>query len=186
MKIYIKDMVVKESKFIVEQIADSLKINHSDIEFEFIEVDDDLKNQDIYLFENELKKNGLKILTDNDEILSERIKSIFFELYNSKNKAPRITISKYLEKKLQYDYNYISTLFKKINGFTIQSYILVIKIEKIKKILQFNNLSIKEITNLLNYSSTAHLSYQFKKITGITITEFKDNIRLARLNNTGL
>jgi AraC-like DNA-binding protein len=186
MKVYIKNMIINESKLLVEDIVKYLKINHTGIEFEFININEDVKKSDIELFEIELKKYGLEIITDNDEIMSERVKNIIYELYNSKSKPPRIAISKYLERLVNYDYNYIANLFKRINGYTIQSYTINIKIDKVKKILKFNNLNMKEIVSQLNYSSSAHLSYQFKKITGITITKFKYNISLARLNDPSL
>ena len=176
-------MLGVDSRVLVELIADSLKMYHSDVEFGFIEFDKDISKICLDVFEIELNKVGFEIIIKNDEILTEGVKNIIFELYNSKVEVSKISFSNILSDGLHYDYNYIATCFKKINGFTIQSYIILIKVNKIKEILKFNNTSLKDIAFDLNYSSTAHLSNQFKKSTGITISKFKDNIRLERLKS---
>ena len=103
----------------------------------------------------------------------ERIKNIILEMVHYSEELPRVKISIFLSKKLNHNYTYLSNLFKEITGITIQHFIVLHKIEKVKELILYDELNLNEITDILHYSSVAHLSAQFKQITGVTPSDFK-------------
>lgn len=125
----------------------------------------------------ELKKNllrsGLELLEDNRSILIERIKNVITEMVHYSDELPKVNYSDYISEKLNHDYTYLSNLFSEVKGITIQQYIINHKIERVKELLLYDELNLTEISYKLNYSSVAHLSNQFKKVTGLTPTFFK-------------
>jgi AraC-like DNA-binding protein len=134
-----------------------------------------------------LLKSGLELMDDKKSILIERIKSIVIEMVHYSDELPKTKNSVYISKKLNLDYTYLSNLFAEATGITLEHFIIAHKIERAKELLIYNELSLSEISYKLNYSSVAHLSNQFKKITGLTPSFFKklkDKKRLS-LNDIG-
>ena len=120
-----------------------------------------------------LLKSGLELMEDKKAILIEKIKNVIIEMVHYAEERPKTNFSDYLSEKLDYDYTYLANLFSEVCGITIEHFIIAHKIEKVKELLIYDELNLSEISYLLNYSSVAHLSNQFKKVTGLTPTYFK-------------
>jgi AraC-like DNA-binding protein len=129
-----------------------------------------------------LLKIGLELLDDKRSILIEKIKNVIIELIHYSDEAPKINYSDYISEKLNYDYTYLSNIFSEVKGITIQQFIILHKIEKVKELLLYDELNLTEISYKLHYSSVAHLSNQFKKVTGLTPSYFK-NLKQKRNSN---
>jgi AraC-like DNA-binding protein len=116
---------------------------------------------------------GLELMDDQKSVLIEKIKKMVVEMIHYSDELPKIKFSNYLAEKLKYNYTYLSNLFSTTEGITIEQYILVHKIERVKELLIYEEVNITQIAHQLHYSSVAHLSSQFKKITGLTPSYFK-------------
>ena len=121
-----------------------------------------------------LKLTGFELMDDKKLILVEKIKAIIIELIHNSEGQLKINLSDFLSEKLNHNYTYLSNLFSEVKGTTIEQYTLSHKIEKVKGLLVYDELSLTEIAWKLNYSSVAHLSNQFKKMTGLTTSHFKN------------
>jgi len=128
---------------------------------------------------------GLELMEDKKSILIEKIKNIIIEMIHYNEDPPVLNFSAYLSEKLNYDYNYLSNLFSEVKGTTIEHFIISHKIERAKELLIYNELTLTEIAEKLHYCNVAHLSNQFKKVTGLTPTFFKKmkHQRLIALEN---
>jgi AraC-like DNA-binding protein len=167
----------------VKSIADLQHINYSNIELGFIDLVEELDEERKNAFNTELKIIGLEILDHSDAILIEKVKNIIIEMVHYTDELPRIPFSDYLAEKLHYDYNYLSNLFTKTKGITIQEFMIQHKIERAKEMILYNQNNLTEIAYILNYSSVAHLSNQFKKVTGLTSSQFKAIAKEKSRNN---
>lgn len=134
---------------------------------------DSIAPEQLELLKHALLRSGLELMDDKKAILIERIKNIIVEMVHYADEFPKIKNSTYISEKLHYDYTYLANLFSEATGITIEHYIILHKIEKAKELLLYDELNLTEISYRLNYSSVAHLSNQFKKITGLTPTFFK-------------
>jgi AraC-like DNA-binding protein len=157
------------------------ELKNMDIQFKelgvgLIEIIEDENNNSVrsQKLSNTLKEYGLKLMPDNKSVIVNKIKTLINEWINSPAVNSKYVLSAYISDKLNYDYTYLYNLFSASTGMSIKWYEMVQKIEKVKYLLEFEQLPITEITYLLNYSSVAHLSSQFKKITGLTPSEFKN------------
>jgi AraC-like DNA-binding protein len=130
----------------------------------------------------QLLKSGLELLDDKKSILIERIKSVIIELIHYSDEIPKVNFSEYLSEKLHYDYTYLANVFSEVKGTTIQQFIIMHKIEKVKELLLYDELNLTEISYKLHYSSVSHLSNQFKKITGLSPSFFKQ-LKQKRMKN---
>lgn len=131
----------------------------------------------------ELQKSGLELMDDKKAILIEKIKNVIVEMVHYTEEPLKTNFSDFLAEKLQYDYTYLSNLFSEVVGTTIEHFIIAHKIERVKELIVYDELNLTEISYLLNYSSVAHLSNQFKKVTGLTPSHFK---KLKQKRNVGL
>lgn len=120
-----------------------------------------------------LLKSGLELLDDKKSILIEKIKNIIIEMIHYTDEIPRVNYSEYISEKLKYDYTYLSNIFSEVKGITIQQFIIIHKIERVKELILYDELNLSEISYKLHYSSVAHLSNQFKKVTGLSPSFFK-------------
>lgn len=120
-----------------------------------------------------LLKSGLELMDDKKSVLIQKIKNIIVELIHYSEEPLSINFSFFLSEKLKHDYTYLANLFSEVQGITIEKYIIAHKIERVKELLVYNELSLTEISYLMHYSSVAHLSTQFKKVTGLTPSHFK-------------
>ena len=133
---------------------------------------------------NALKKDGLELMDDKKSILVEKIKTSIIELVHYNDEQLKVNLSDYLGEKLNHNYTYLANLFSEIKGTTIEQFYLAHKIEKVKELLVYEELTLSEIAYRMHYSSVAHLSAQFKKMTGLTPSHFK-NLKHKRLNALG-
>ncbi len=179
MKLYIKYMVSLRCKMLVKEELNKLGIEYSSIELGTVDITDGLTQEQYEAFRIQLKKSGLELLDDKKNILVERIKNAIVEMVHYSDELPEMNDSKYISEKLGYDYTYLSNIFSEVKGITLQQYIIMHKIEKVKELMLYDELNLSEIAYKLNYSSVAHLSNQFKKVTGLTPTYFK-RLKLKR------
>jgi len=129
-----------------------------------------------------LLKSGLELLDDKRSILIERIKNVIIEMIHYTDELPATNYSTYISEKLGYDYTYLANVFSEVKGITIQQFIIINKIERVKELLLYDELNLTEISYKLHYSSVAHLSNQFKKVTGLSPSHYKQ-FKKIRLNN---
>ncbi len=174
MKLYIKYMVSLRCKMLVKEELKKLGIECLSVDLGMVEIQDDVTEEQLETFAKNLKKSGLELLDDKRNILVEKIKSIIIEMIHYEDEVPKVNDSDYISEKLEYDYTYLSNTFSEVKGITIQQYIIMHKIERAKELLLYDELTLTEIAYKLHYSSVAHLSNQFKKITGLTPTYFKE------------
>jgi AraC-like DNA-binding protein len=120
-----------------------------------------------------LLHHGLELLDDKRSILIEKIKNVIVEMIHYSDELPKVNFSDYISEKLNYDYTYLANMFSEVKGITIQQYIIIHKIEKVKELLLYDELNLTEISYKLQYSSVAHLSNQFKKVTGLSPSFYK-------------
>lgn len=121
----------------------------------------------------QLHNSGLELMDDKKAILIEKIKNVIVEMVHYSDEMIKTNFSDYLSQKLNHDYTYMSNLFSEVQGSTIEHFIILHKIERIKEYIIYDELTISEIAWKLNYSSVSHLSNQFKKVTGLTPTHFR-------------
>lgn len=159
---------------LVKSELEKLGLTSISVELGMVEIKEDISNDQLEEFNKNLKKSGLELLDDKKNILVEKIKSVIIEMIHYSDEVPKVNDSDYISEKLNYDYTYLSNTFSEIKGITIQQYIIQHKIEKVKELLIYDELSLTEIAYKLHYSSVAHLSNQFKKVTGLTPTYFKE------------
>jgi YesN/AraC family two-component response regulator len=131
-----------------------------------------------------LARSGLELMDDKKSILVEKIKTSIIELVHYTDKQIKVNLSDHLSNKLNHDYTYLSNLFSEVKGTTIENFYLTHKIEKVKELIVYDELNLTEIAFKLHYSSVAHLSNQFKKMTGLTPSHFK-NLKRKRLSALG-
>jgi len=158
---------------VVESEFEKLGLQTISVELGEVELKEEITdNQKEVLLEN-LQSLGFDLIDDKKTKTVERIKNLIVDLVHHKNNDLKINLSDYLAENLNQDYNSLSNLFSEIENTTIEKYFISQKIEKVKELLIYNELSLSEIADILNYSNVAHLSNQFKKITGFTPTSFK-------------
>ena len=173
MKIYIKYMVSQRCKMAVKEELKKLGLHFIVVDLGEIEIMEDISDAQREELKNALLNSGLELMDDKRSILIEKIKSVVVEMIHFNDELPKINYSDYISEKLNYDYTYLSNLFSEINGITIQQFIITHKIERVKELLFYDELSLTEISYRMQYSSVAHLSNQFKKITGLSPSRFK-------------
>lgn len=173
MKIFIKYMVSLRCKMLVKAALDKLHIPYGSVELGEVEIKEPLTGEQAADLKTVLLNAGLELMDDKRSILIEKIKALIIEMVHYADEWPKIKNSAYISDKLQLDYTYLSNIFSETTGSTIEHFIILHKIEKVKEMLLYNELSLTEISYKLNYSSVAHLSNQFKKITGLTPSYFK-------------
>ena len=166
-------------------VKDELKklgLNYVNVDLGAVEILEDItENQRKRLGEN-LLKSGLELLENKKSILIEKIKNVIIEMIHYSDNLPKVNYSDYISEKLGYDYTYLANTFSEVKGITIQQFIIIHKIERVKELILYDELSLAEISYRLHYSSPAHLSNQFKKITGLTPSFYK-KMKLKRNKN---
>lgn len=180
MKLYIKNMVCDRCKMVVKNEIENLGYSLVKVELGEIELNQeitDIQKKDIKL---NLEKFGFEVIDDKRSRIIELIKNKLIDLVQNKNADLDKNLSIFLSENLNQDYSKLSNLFSEIEGVSIEKYFINLKIEKVKELIIYDELSFSEIADLLNYSSVAHLSNQFKKITGFTPTHFKQIKEIGR------
>ncbi|MCD6115461.1 helix-turn-helix transcriptional regulator [bacterium] len=173
MKLYIKYMVSLRCKMMVEEELKKLGIRYVIVELGMVNILEDITQDQRDQLKKNLLKSGLELLDDKKSILIEKIKNVIVEMIHYSDELPKVNYSDYISEKLGYDYTYLANTFSEVSGITIQQFIINHKIEKVKELLLYNELNLTEISYKLHYSSVAHLSNQFKKVTGLSPSFYK-------------
>ena len=181
MKLYIKYMVSLRCKMLVKTELNKHGLHYIVVNLGEIDVKEDITDEQRVQLKIALLQSGLELMDDKKAILIEKIKNVIIEMVHYTDERPKTNFSDYLSEKLNYDYTYLANLFSEVTGITIEHYIIAHKIEKVKEYILYDELNLTEISYKLNYSSVAHLSNQFKKITGLTPTFFKQ-LKYKKLN----
>jgi AraC-like DNA-binding protein len=166
-------MVCIRCKMVVKSELENLGFHYSVVDLGEAEIREDLSAEQLNRLDAALKKKGLELMDDKKSILVEKIKAVIIELVHYTDEQIKVNLSDYLCEKLHHDYTYLANLFSEVKGTTIEQYYLTHKIEKVKELLVYDELTLTEIAYKLHYSSVAHLSNQFKKMTGLTPSHFK-------------
>jgi len=175
-------MVSLRCKMMVKLELDKLGLLYSVVDLGEVEIYGILTNEQREVLKMELLKSGLELMDDKKAILVEKIKCTIIELIHYTEDELKVNFSNYLSEKLGYNYTYLANLFTEVKGTTIEHFIIIHKIERVKELLIYDELTLSEIAWRLHYSSVAHLSNQFKKITGLTPTFFKQLKHKKRIN----
>ena len=173
MKLLIKNMVSIRCKMIVKSELEKMCLQYTTVELGEVEIKEELSKKKFNQLKTALQTFGLELMEDRKSMLIEKVKNIIVEMIHYSEDPPLTNFSDFLSQKLNYDYNYLSTLFSEVKGTTIEQYIIAHKIERAKELLVYDELTLTEIAFRLHYSSVSHLSRQFKKVTGLTPSFFK-------------
>lgn len=167
-------MVCNRCIMVVRNELEKLGYSPENISLGEVELDRELNDNEKESINNHLQNFGFELIDDKKSRLIGQIKSSIIELVHHQNSELKSNLSDFLVSKLHHDYTYLSNLFSEVEGTTIEKYFIAQKIEKVKELLVYDELSLSEIAFQLNYSSVAHLSNQFKKVTGLTPSHFKN------------
>ncbi|MFC2152318.1 helix-turn-helix domain-containing protein [Bacteroidota bacterium] len=182
MKLYIKYMVSLRCKMVVKDELKKLGLKYVFVDLGMVEILEDISQEQREQLKRNLLKSGLELLDDKKSILIEKIKNVITEMIHYTEELPKVNYSDYISEKLGYDYTYLANTFSEVKGITIQQFIIFHKVERIKELLLYDELSLTEISYKLHYSSVAHLSNQFKKVTGLSPSFYKQ-LKHKRKNN---
>ena len=182
MKLFIKYMVSLRCKMVVREELEKLVIRFFSVDLGVVETQEDISQEQHDALKENLKKSGLELLDDHKSILIEQIKNVVIEMIHFSNELPKVNYSECISEKVGYNYTYLSNLFSEVKGITLQQFIIMHRIEKVKELLLYDELNLTEISYRLQYSSVAHLSNQFRKITGLTPSFYKQLKRKRRGN----
>ncbi|MBL0910915.1 MAG: helix-turn-helix transcriptional regulator [Bacteroidia bacterium] len=174
MKLYIKNMVCDRCKMVVKAELEKAGLHPQQVELGEVTLDRELSAAEKEQIGRQLEALGFELIDDRKSRLIEKTKTLIIELVHHHDGNLKENLSDYLSSRLDHDYKYISNLFSEIEGTTIEKYFIAQKTERVKELLVYDELSLSEIAFRLNYSSVAHLSAQFKKVTGLTPSHFKD------------
>ena len=166
-------MVCNRCILVVQNELDRLGIEATNIKLGEITLKKDLTTKEREELENVLDPLGFQVIDDKKSRMIEKIKNVIIDLVHHQDNDAKTNLSDVLSDALHHDYNYLSNLFSDIEGTTIEKYFIAQKVEKIKELLVYDELSLSEIADRMNYSSVAYLSNQFKKVTGLTPSHFK-------------
>lgn len=173
MRLHIRNMNSLHSKLIVKEELKKLGLHYILLNLGSVEIGGNVTENQLELLKRNLLRSGLELQNGKKDILTERIKDLITEMIDFSEEVPKTNYSDYISEKLNYDYTYLSNIFSAVKGITIQHFIIVHKIEKVKELLLNDDLNLTEISYKLHYSSVAHLSNQFKKITGLSPSFYK-------------
>ncbi len=167
-------MVTIRCKMVVKSELKKLGLHYTTVELGEVETMEDLSPVQLAALDLALRKTGLELMDDQKSILVEKIKTIIIELVHYNDDQLKVNLSEYLSEKLNHSYSFLANIFSEVKGITIENFFLAHKIEKVKELLVYDELSLTEIAFRLHYSSVSHLSNQFKKMTGLTPSHFKN------------
>ena len=174
MKVYIKNMVCNRCIMVVKNELEKLGFRPVNVTLGEAELEREISFNEKEIINNHLQIFGFEVIDDKKSRLIGQIKSSIIELVHYQYNELKTNLSNFLSNKLHHDYTYLSNLFSEVEGTTIEKYFIAQKIEKVKELLVYDELTLSEIAFQLNYSSVAHLSNQFKKVTGLSPSHFKN------------
>ena len=173
MIINIKNMVCQRCEIIVKNISDSLGLEVAHITRGQMILKGRVMQYQLRLLDKALRETGLEIIIDKKSLLIQKVKNVIHETVYFEQEPLNLKFSCYLSQRLNYSYTYLANIFSEQNGTTIERYIIEQRIEKVKAMLTAEHCILSDIANKMNYSSVSHLSAQFKKVTGLTASEYK-------------
>ena len=166
-------MVSNRCKMTVKEELKKLGLHFVIVELGEVEVMEDITPEQREELKTALLISGLELMDDKRAVLVEKIKNVIIEMVHHLDENIKINFSEYLSEKLNHNYTYLANLFSEVRGMTIEHFMIAHKVEKIKELIIYDELNITEIAWKMNYSSVAHLSNQFKKVTGLSPSHFK-------------
>ena len=176
-------MVCSRCKMLVKAELEKAGFNPLTVELGEVEIESEPTDEVLEQLNASLQKLGFEIIDDRKSRIIEKIKNAIVELIHHKSyENMSVNLSEFISQKLNYDYNYLSNLFSEVQGITIEKYFIAQKIEKVKELLKYDELSLSQIADRLGYSSVAYLSNQFKKQTGLTPSFYKTMKTNSRKN----
>jgi YesN/AraC family two-component response regulator len=182
MKIFIQNMVSKRCKMMVQKELEDLEIPYISVELGEVCLKNPLSDTLKRKLAIALHQSGLEVMYDKKDILIEKITLLIIDVVHHSNEIPKINFSDFLSQKLLHNYHYLAELFSKAKGITIEHFIILHKVERVKEMIMNDELNLTEISYMMHYSSVSHLSKQFKKTTGLTPTFFR-NLEQKKRNN---
>ncbi len=180
-------MVSNRCKMAVKEELRKLGLHFIVVDLGEVEIMENISLEQRELLKIALHSSGLELMDDKRAILIEKIKNVVIEMVHHNDEIIKVNFSDYLSEKLNHDYTYLANLFSEVQGTTIEQFVISHKIERIKEFIIYDELNITEIADKMNYSSVAHLSNQFKKVTGLSPTHFKQlkNKRRSPIEDIG-
>ncbi len=166
-------MVCVRCKMVVKSELSKLGLNKVIVNLGEVEIMESISKIQTDLFREALLRFGLELMDDKKSVLIERIKNVIVELVHYSEEPLTTKFSEYLGEKLHHNYTYLANLFSEVQGTTIEKFFIAQKIERVKELLVYDELNLTEIAHQMHYSSVAHLSAQFKKVTGLTPSHFR-------------
>jgi AraC-like DNA-binding protein len=166
-------MVSLRCKMVVKEELKAIGLNYFSVSLGQVELMEPIQPHERELMRTALMKSGLELMDDKKSIIIEKIKDIVIEMVHYDEELPKVNFSEYLSEKLNHNYTYLANLFSETEGTTIEHFIIIHKIERVKELIIYDELNLTEIAEKVHYSSISHLSNQFKKITGLTPSFFK-------------
>jgi len=178
-------MVCIRCQMVVKSELEKLGLQYIDVKIGEADIIGNIPSEKLEQLNVVLRKSGLQLMDNRKSILVEKIKNAIIEMVHYTDEQIKVNLSEYLSEKLNYDYTYLANLFSEVKGTTIEKFYLTHKIEKVKELIVYDELNLSEIAYKMHYSSVAHLSNQFRKITGLTPSHFKTlkNKRRGTLEN---
>ena len=173
MNYFIKNMVCNRCIMAVQQVFENLGYQPVRISLGNVETANPILNSDLEKLRKSLESYGFELIDDTKSRIIEKIKNVIIQSVHHNNEDLKINYSSYIESHLNRDYAYLSSLFSEVEGTTIEKYIILQKIERVKELLVYDELTLSEIAYKMGYSNVAYLSNQFKKVTGLTPSHFK-------------
>jgi len=166
-------MVSIRCKMIVKDELTRLGLSWRSIDLGVVDIVENVSATQREQLKAALAQSQLELMDDKRAVLVEKVKAVIIEMIHYSDELPSVKKSIYISEKLDYDYTYLANLFSELTGITIEQYIIAHKIERVKELILYGELNLTEIANRMHYSSVAHLSSQFKKVTGLTPTYFR-------------
>lgn len=182
MKLFIQNMVSLRCKLLVKSELEKLGIPYTSIDLGEVHLKKPLSVELRQILKELLHVSGLELMHDKKAVLIEKIINIIIETIHYSDELPTINFSVILSEKLEHNYHYLAEIFSKTKGITLEHFIILHKVEKIKELIIYGELNLTEISYRMHYSSVSHLSKQFKKVTGLTPTFFR-NLALRERKN---
>lgn len=173
MRLYIKYDGIVACRVILQEQLERLEIGYKLLELGEIEISNNVSKESLAQLQEALNKYSIFVVSNEKSQLIQKIKDAIVEMVYEKDKLPSVTISQYLSDKLNFSYGYITNIFSEYTYTSIENFIIIQKIERAKKLIIEDELTLTEVSYKLNYSSVAYLSSQFKKVTGLTPSAFK-------------
>ncbi|MET4141717.1 AraC family transcriptional regulator [Pedobacter sp. UYP1] len=167
-------MVSNRCRIAVKIELDKVGLSYISIDLGEVQTKENPTQRQFELLRCALLESGFELISDKKEMLIEKIKNTIIDMVHYNDEMPKIKNSNYISEKIHYDYTYLANVFSRQTGLTIEHYIIKHKIERVKELILYKELNLTEISHLLNYSSVAHLCRQFKKVTGLTVSYFKN------------